>query len=72
MRTAEAKLLESGDLSALVPKVPLQKQSINLPGEEGGSLRDAIYASQKREELRKAMRKERKSKIKEANYLKTM
>lgn len=33
---------------------------------------DAILAVEKREELRKAMRKERKAKIKEDNYLKSM
>jgi large subunit ribosomal protein L54 len=32
----------------------------------------AVHASDKREELRKAMRKERRAKIKEANYLKSM
>lgn len=31
-----------------------------------------IEAAEKRNELRKAMRKERKAKIKESNYLKSM
>ncbi|KAJ9157818.1 hypothetical protein NKR23_g765 [Pleurostoma richardsiae] len=70
-RELEARILASGDLSALAPKIPLQQQSINLPG-EGGSTEDALMAAAKREELRRAMRKERKSKIKESNYLKSM
>lgn len=68
----EAKLLAEGNHEALAPKVPLQHQSINLPGREGGSLEENIAAAEKRDELRKAMRKERKAKIKEANYLKSM
>ncbi|RDA95974.1 hypothetical protein CP533_5850 [Ophiocordyceps camponoti-saundersi (nom. inval.)] len=54
------------------PEIPVQRQSINLPGEEGGSVEDNINAIYKREELRKAMRKERKAKIKESNFLKSM
>ncbi|KAK1757448.1 putative mitochondrial ribosomal protein subunit l37 [Echria macrotheca] len=68
----EAKLLASGNLEALVPKVPLPKQSINLPDGSDGGVEGAIFAADKREELRKALRKERKAKIKESNYLKTM
>ncbi|KAK5658715.1 hypothetical protein OQA88_1524 [Cercophora sp. LCS_1] len=68
----EAKLLASGNLEALVPPVPLPKQSVNLPGSQNGTLEDSIYAAEKREELRKAMRKQRKEGIKESNYLKTM
>ena len=68
----EAKLLAEGNLDALAPKVPLQQQSINLPGEEGGSVQHNMEAAEKREELRKAMRKERRAKIKESNYLKSM
>ncbi|KAJ6445905.1 plasmid p 4b orf-3 family protein [Purpureocillium lavendulum] len=71
-KTLEAKLLAEGNLEALAPKVPLQHQSVNLPGEVGGSVQQNIEAADKREELRKAMRKERKAKIKEANYLKSM
>ncbi|POS73812.1 hypothetical protein DHEL01_v207791 [Diaporthe helianthi] len=71
-RELEAKILATGNLEALAPKIPLQQQSINLPGKLDGDLRDAIEAVQKREELRKAMRKERKAKIKESNYLKSM
>ncbi|KAK2073523.1 hypothetical protein P8C59_007804 [Phyllachora maydis] len=68
----EAKMLATGDLEALAPKIPLQHQSINLPGREDGGLDDALAAADKREELRKAMRKERRAKIKESNYLKSM
>ncbi|KAM4059737.1 mitochondrial ribosomal protein [Hirsutella rhossiliensis] len=68
----EAKLLASGNLDALAPKIPLQHQSINLPGEEGGSVEENIAAADKREDLKKAMRQERKAKIKESNYLKSM
>ncbi|KAK1776146.1 mitochondrial ribosomal protein L37-domain-containing protein [Copromyces sp. CBS 386.78] len=71
-RTLEAKLMASGDLEALAPKIPLQKQSVNLPGAVNGGVQDAVLADEKREELRKAMRKERKAKIKETNYLKAM
>lgn len=65
-------MLATGNLEALAPKIPLQQQSINLPGSESGNVEDAVMAVEKREELRKAMRKERKAKIKEANYLKSM
>lgn len=71
-RTIEAKLIASGDLEALAPKIPLQHQSINLPGSPDGTLEENVEAIKKREELRKAMRKERKAKIKETNYLKSM
>lgn len=71
-RTLESQLLAAGDLEALAPKIPLQHQSINLPGSTEGTVEDNVAALQKREELRKAMRKERKAKIKEANYLKSM
>ena len=65
-------MLSSGNLEALAPKIPLQQQSINLPGAESGAIEDVLYAADKREELRKAMRKERKAKIKESNFLKSM
>ncbi|KLU84151.1 hypothetical protein MAPG_03196 [Magnaporthiopsis poae ATCC 64411] len=71
-RLLEAKILASGDLSALAPKIPLQQQSINLPGGEDGTTESAVFAAEKREELRQAMRRERKAKIKESNYLKSM
>jgi hypothetical protein len=71
-RLQEARLLASGDLAALVPKIPLQKQTVNLPSAETGNLGQAVEAADKREELRRAMRKERRAKIKESNYLKAM
>lgn len=71
-RILEAKLLESGDMEALAPKVPLQHQSINLPDGGSGSLGDVLEATAKRDELKKAMRRERKAQIKESNYLKSM
>ncbi|AEO54108.1 hypothetical protein MYCTH_2296263 [Thermothelomyces thermophilus ATCC 42464] len=71
-RQQEARILASGDLEALVPKIPLQKQTVNLPAAEPGNVAQAIEAVDKREELRKAMRKERRAKIKESNYLKAM
>ena len=71
-QAVEAKLVASGNLEALVAKVPLPEQSINLPDGGDGSVAGAVHAAEKREELRKALRKDRKAKIKEANYLKTM
>ncbi|CCF40467.1 hypothetical protein CH063_02361 [Colletotrichum higginsianum] len=71
-KAIEAKLVASGDVEALAPKVPLPQQSINLPGEKGGDVEHNLHAATKRDELRKAMRTERKAKIKESNYLKSM
>lgn len=71
-RKLEAKLLASGDLSALQPKIPITKQSIDLPSNEQGTLAGALEAGEKRGELRDAMRAERRKKIKEGNFLKGM
>jgi len=71
-RKLEAARLASGDLSALEPKIPLTQQSIDLPANEEGTIRGAVEAGEKREELREAMRRERRSKIKESNFLKGM
>ncbi|ETS88061.1 hypothetical protein PFICI_01889 [Pestalotiopsis fici W106-1] len=71
-RSLEAKLLADGNLEALAPKIPLQQQSINMPANEEGTAEGALAAVAAREDLRKAMRKERRSKIKESNYLKSM
>lgn len=71
-RQIEQAIIASGDLTALAPKIPLQQQTVNLPGKPDGDVRDSLHASDKREELRRAMRKERKAKIKETNYLKSM
>lgn len=61
-----------GDVEALAPKVPLQHQSIDLPSNEEGSLEGALGAVDKRDEVTKAMRAERRKKIKETNFLKSM
>ena len=54
-----------------VPKVPLEQQSIDLPGGDG-SLEGAMAAARAREEVREAMRTSRRKGIKEGNFLKTM
>ena len=64
--------MASGDMEALAPKVPITQQSIDLPANVEGTLIGALKAETKREELRAAMRRERRNKIKEANYLKGM
>lgn len=71
-RLLEARLLAEGNLEALAPKIPLQQQSINMPANEEGTPEGALAAVAAREHLRQAMRKERKAKIKESNYLKSM
>ncbi|KAH8675674.1 mitochondrial ribosomal protein L37-domain-containing protein [Xylariales sp. PMI_506] len=71
-RALEARLLAEGNLDHLVPKIPLQQQSINLPANEEGTPAGAVAAVAAREDLRAAMRKERRAKIKESNYLKSM
>ncbi|KAH8162841.1 hypothetical protein CIB48_g5402 [Xylaria polymorpha] len=71
-RTLEAKLLAEGNIEALAPKIPLQHQTINLPANESGTAEGAVAAHDAREELRRSMRRERKAKIKESNYLKSM
>ena len=71
-RALEAKLLAEGNIDALAPKVPLHEQSINLHDKEDGSIDYNIEAVQERKSLKRAMRINRKAKIKEANYLKSM
>ncbi|KAI1760388.1 mitochondrial ribosomal protein L37-domain-containing protein [Hypoxylon sp. FL1150] len=71
-RALEARLLAEGNIEALAPKIPLQHQSINLPANEEGTTAGVLAAQAAREQLRKSMRKERKAKIKESNYLKSM
>ncbi|KAI5920012.1 mitochondrial ribosomal protein L37-domain-containing protein [Camillea tinctor] len=71
-RAYEARLLAEGNIEALAPKIPLQHQSINLPGNEENTPEGALKAREAREELRRAMRRDRKFKIKESNYLKSM
>jgi large subunit ribosomal protein L54 len=65
-------MLATNDVEALMPKIPLQQQSINLPGADNGGVEDSLQAVAARNDLRKAMRKERKAKIKEANFLKAV
>ncbi|KAH8784731.1 mitochondrial ribosomal protein subunit L37 [Hyaloscypha finlandica] len=71
-RKLEAQMLASGDMSALQPKIPLTQQSIDLPGNEEGTVEGALEADSRRQELRAALRGERRKSIKEANYLKSM
>ncbi|MCJ1410359.1 hypothetical protein MMC19_004444 [Ptychographa xylographoides] len=56
---------------SLVPKIPIEHQSIDLPIGDG-SLKGAIQAAVAREELRGAMRVGRRKAIKTANFLKSM
>lgn len=56
---------------ALVEKVPLYAQSIDLPSGDG-TARGAAEALGAREDLTKAMRGKRRKDIKEANFLKGM
>lgn len=55
----------------LQPKIPLYEQSIDLPAGDG-TLQGAKEAEASREELTKAMRQNRRAKIKEGNFLKAM
>jgi len=68
----EAKLIASGNLDSLMPKVPVQQQSIDLPWNVEGNVEGASKAAAAREEIRSALRQERRAKIKETNYLKGM
>ncbi len=45
---------------------------MNLPRNEDGTVDGAMVAAAAREELRRAMRRERRAKMKESNYLKSM
>ncbi|KAH8586600.1 mitochondrial ribosomal protein L37-domain-containing protein [Bisporella sp. PMI_857] len=71
-RKLEARLAASGDIEALRPKIPITRQTIDLPGNEEGGLEGALEAEGKREELRAAMRRDRRKDIKGKNYLKSM
>jgi hypothetical protein len=73
-RRVAAKALRKQQLSnpeALAPKIPLHEQTIDLPAGDG-SLEGAIEAMEARDALIKSMRKNRRAKIKEANFLKAM
>ncbi|KAI3329826.1 mitochondrial ribosomal protein L37-domain-containing protein [Ustulina deusta] len=71
-RALELRLIAEGNIEALAPKIPLQQQTVNLAANEEGTTEGAVAATAAREELRRAMRRERKAKIKESNYLKSM
>ncbi|KAG9527210.1 hypothetical protein E4T50_00770 [Aureobasidium sp. EXF-12298] len=73
-RRVAAKALRKQQLlnpEALAPKIPLHEQTIDLPAGDG-TLQGAIDAMEARDALTKAMRKNRRAKIKEANFLKAM
>lgn len=73
-RRMAAKALRKQQLlnpEALAPKIPLHEQTIDLPAGDG-SLQGAIEAMEARDALTKSMRKNRRAKIKEANFLKAM
>jgi len=56
---------------SLLPKVPLEHQTIDLPGGDG-SKEGALGAAKARQDLTAAMRKSRRHGIKEGNFLKGM
>ncbi|KAI6716415.1 hypothetical protein PZA11_002948 [Diplocarpon coronariae] len=70
-RKLEAMRRASG-IDAPEIQVPLTQQSIDLPSNDDSTLRGALHADSKRQELRGAMRRERRESIKESNYLKGM
>jgi large subunit ribosomal protein L54 len=73
-RRVAAKALRKQQMTnpeALAPKIPLHEQTIDLPAGDG-SLQGAIEAMEARDALTKSMRKNRRAKIKEANFLKAM
>jgi large subunit ribosomal protein L54 len=55
----------------LAPKIPIYEQSIDLPAGDG-TVQGAVEAAEARQELTKAMRAERRRKVKEDNYLRSM
>ncbi|CAG8975531.1 hypothetical protein HYALB_00012246 [Hymenoscyphus albidus] len=71
-RKLEAALLASGDTSLFEPKIPLTQQSIDLPSNAEGTVVGAMDAVGAREEIRRAMRRERRQGIKTKNYLRSM
>lgn len=56
---------------SLVPKIPLEHQTIDLPAGDG-SKEGALEAGEARQELTVAMRSRRRHGIKEGNFLKGM
>lgn len=66
-----ARALKTGSSATHhVAKVPLEEQSIDLPA--GMELTESSDAQKAREGLRDAMRKARRKKIKENNFLRAM
>ncbi|EME88014.1 uncharacterized protein MYCFIDRAFT_125120 [Pseudocercospora fijiensis CIRAD86] len=59
------------DPESLAPKIPLYEQSIDLPFGDG-TVQGSLRASEARDELTRAMRQKRRSKIKEDNFLREM
>ncbi|TKA82622.1 hypothetical protein B0A55_01362 [Friedmanniomyces simplex] len=73
-RQKAAKALRKTQLlnpEALVPKVPLYEQSVDLPAGDG-TLEGAMEAGEARRALNQAMRDQRRKKIKEDNFLRGM
>ncbi|EMF16311.1 Ribosomal_L37-domain-containing protein [Sphaerulina musiva SO2202] len=73
-RRLAAKALKKQQLlnpESLAPKIPLYEQSIDLPGADG-TIEGNKVAYQAQEELTRAMREKRRSKIKEDNFLREM
>ena len=73
-RRIAAKALRKQQLlnpESLAPKVPLYEQSIDLPGGDG-TIEGNKQAYEAQDELTKAMRQKRRSKIKEDNFLREM
>lgn len=66
-----ALLASSAALNPSHKKIPLEQQSVDLPGGDG-TVAGAIGAAEAREEVREAMRRGRRKGIKEGNFLKAM
>jgi large subunit ribosomal protein L54 len=64
--------MASGDIESLAPKIPFEHQTVNLPDGNEGALEDVLEAEKQRIALKKAMRAERKRRIKENNFLRSM
>lgn len=73
-RRIAAKALRKQQLlnpESLAPKIPLYEQTIDLPSGDG-TVEGSRKAYQAQQELTKAMRGNRRRKIKEDNFLKAM
>jgi len=67
---AALKAAKANPLS-LLPKIPLEHQTIDLPAGDG-TVGGALAAAEARDDLKFAMRKARRKAVKESNYLKGM